>query len=56
MDPKGIYFQTEEVQILHTTKTVIIKVVDLFLSEKNHPHYRKYITSKYFSSQQVFYT
>jgi hypothetical protein len=27
MDPKGIYFQTEKVQILHITKIVIIKIV-----------------------------
>ena len=34
MDPKGIYFQTEEVKILHITKIVIIKIVGLVFNKK----------------------
>jgi hypothetical protein len=34
MDPKGIYFQTEEVQILHITKIVIIQIVGIVFIRK----------------------
>ena len=34
MDPKGINFQTEEVQILHITKIVIIKIVGFVFIRK----------------------